>query len=112
MSMVHVGRVTGVSRPTLYELRAKYGEGAIDFNFTVLDTLARRGSMSISELKHRLGDSVGEHLADFQRQDLLDVEPEPTADGYIGVVAITPQGLELLEHWRLHIDEREAEDEL
>lgn len=108
ISMVHAGRVTGVSRPTLYELRAKYGEGAIDFNFTLLETVARRGPMRESELVHRIGASAWEHVADFERQGFLEVEPEATAEGDVAVVAITPEGSGLLEHWRFHVEEREA----
>ncbi len=111
LSMSHVGRVTGVSRPTLYELRAKYGEGAIDFNFTVLDTVVRRGALRASELKHRLGDSVWAHVLDLERQGLLELEPEATSEGDVALIGATPQGFELLEHWRFHIEEREASGE-
>ncbi len=107
ISMAYAGRVTGVSRPTLYELRAKYGEGAVDFNFTLLDTLDRRGPLPEHELKHRLGASVREHVTDFQRQGLVDLEPEETPEGTVAVVALTHEGLELLEAWRFHLQERE-----
>lgn len=111
ISIAHAGRVTGVSRPTLYELRAKYGDGAIDFNFTVLDTIARRGSLRASELKHRLGDSAWSHVLDLQRQGLLELEPEATPAGDAALVGLTHQGFELLEHWQFHIEEREAGNE-
>lgn len=108
ISMAHAGRVAGVSRPTLYELRAKYGEGAIDFNFTLLETLARRGPLSRSELEHHLGASAWDHAIDFHRQGLLDVEPDARPEGEVPVFGLAHQGFELLEHWRFHVEEREA----
>lgn len=108
ISMAHAGRVTGVSRPTLYELRAKYGEGAIDFNFTLLEMLARRGPLSKLELEHHLGASAWNHAVDFHRQGLLEVEPEERPESEVPVLGLSHQGFELLEHWRFHIEEREA----
>lgn len=108
ISMALAGRVTGVSRPTLYELRVKYGEEASDLNFTVLDTIARRGPLRASELKHRLGDTAWSRVLDLQRQDLLELEPEVTPEGDVALVGLTHQGVELLEHWRFHVEERDA----
>jgi transcriptional regulator with XRE-family HTH domain len=54
MSLAEVARLTGVSRPTLYELQRK-GDGAVDRRLQLLASLAEGGAQTKAELAEGLG---------------------------------------------------------
>ncbi len=100
LNLAEISRLTGVSRPTLYELRAKYGDTAIDSNFTLLQTIALRGPLSAAELVERIGDWSSRQADEFVAQDLLELTIEHSQDGDVAVYGLTYRGFDLLEHWK------------
>jgi DNA-binding transcriptional ArsR family regulator len=109
-SLSEIGRVTGVSRPTLYELQAKYGQTGMDFNFTLLQTIALRGPLPISEITKRLGEPSGglsKHLQPFIDEGLVDIDVEPGPEDDVAIASLTAKGLDRLEAWEFHLAEAE-----
>jgi hypothetical protein len=115
LSLTEVARITKVSRPTLYELRAKYGGSPGDLRLAVLQTVATRAPIWESEVVEHLGgrDEAAGVLVSFWREGLLDIDPpsdDPdlrTGPGY----EMTAKGYETLENWTfaLEVDGEEAE---
>ena len=54
LSLTEIARVAGISRPTLYELRARYGADASDVQLAVLQAIALRGPISLTDLTTEL----------------------------------------------------------
>jgi hypothetical protein len=112
LTLAEIGRITGVSRPTLYQLRGRYGD-ASDLRLAVLQTVANRGAMPTREL----ADLVGRDPKDVAAatNGLFDdglLEPEPVDDEDGNVVAgaaITDEGLLALRQWTFWGDEDEIE---
>lgn len=116
LSLAEVARITNVSRPTLYELRARYGGTAGDLRFAVLQILATRGPVWEHEVIERLAgrDGVAGVLADFVREGLADVEVgmwdehgRDTGPGF----ELTAKGFETLENWTFVLYEEGEEGE-
>src|SRR5947208_54840 len=57
LTLTEIARVTGVSRPTLYELRGRYGEAASDVQLALLQSIATRGPLSVDDLFQHVGRS-------------------------------------------------------
>src|SRR5580704_10596521 len=55
VGMTEIARITGVSRPTLYELRARYADSARDLRLAVLQALMRRETSFPDALPAHLG---------------------------------------------------------
>ena len=51
LSLAEISRVTGVSRPTLYELKARYDDSDADLRLAVLQAVARNPGRSTEELQ-------------------------------------------------------------
>lgn len=110
LSLTEIARLTGVSRPTLYELRGRYGD-SMHLSLALLQTVASNSPVPAAELRRRLGrptKDVERVLGSFVEQGFIahvltsgDAGPEP-------VYAVTGKGLDLLEHWS---DEEELADE-
>ncbi len=110
ISLAEISRVAGVSRPTLYELRARYGGSVGDMRLAVLQTLANHGAMGPDEIAERVGGDDQERarvLADYVDRE---VDVDAGEDGG-PVYLITPTGLDLLEHWTFAEIEEERERE-
>ncbi|MEA2494106.1 MAG: hypothetical protein QOJ29_2017 [Thermoleophilaceae bacterium] len=102
LSLAEIARVTGVSRPTLYELRARYSDNPSDLAFGVLQTIAARGPVTEAEINARLArppKDVARVIADFQRQDAIDFEIDEVEEGPRPVYFLSDKGYDLLEHW-------------
>ena len=111
LTLTEIARVTGVSRPTLYELRGRYSESHQDVRLALLQTLATNGGLSDSELNRRLRGPrkpLGELLESLRTQGFVDLDVEEDEDGRpFPVYFLTSQGLDLLEHWAF--DEQDPE---
>ena len=100
LSLVEIARVTGVSRPTLYELRGRYGDSASDLGLALLQTLATSGPLPLDRLHVHLGrkgPKLAPVLDSFNRQDLIEYAPLEDQDGVS--VDLTAKGIVALEHW-------------
>ena len=106
LSLVEISRETGISRPTLYELRGRYGESASDLRLAVLQTVATQGPLRADTLARHIGRKrrdLSETLDDLQREGLVEigaVDDDPPTPLY----ELTYDGNETLEQWRFQED--------
>ena len=112
LSLSEISRVTGVSRPTLYELRARYGGHERDLRLAVFQTIASAGRATGSDVTEHIGrpssdiSGVLEQLVD---QNLLDVDFNDDAGNPAMEYRLTDSGFAALEHYRFQ-EEWEPED--
>jgi hypothetical protein len=106
ISMTEIGRITDVSRPTLYELRGRYGGAIGDLRFALLLVIATRQPVSRDELQETLGDQqhFEQVFSEFEKQRLIeyDVEPTEVGDDQL-LVLMAPDGYRTLEEWEFEI---------
>ena len=77
LSLTEISRVAGTSRPTLYELRGRYGEEASDLQLAVLQAIALRGPISLGDLKANLrrpANEITPLVQSFVDQGLVDMD--------------------------------------
>jgi DNA-binding MarR family transcriptional regulator len=110
LTMTEISRVTGISRPTLYELKARYGDSVGDLRLAVLQSIALKASTSgeIADRLKRDHSDVGSAIGEYQRNELVDFEPVELEDGEDLEYSLTLKGLETLEHWQFE-DEQSSE---
>jgi chromosome segregation and condensation protein ScpB len=109
LTLAEIARVAGVSRPTLYELRARYSESDGDLRLGVLQSVAWLQPATADELAEHLGrdrGDISETLKQFMSEDLISLEPRETKDGAVAEYELTPNGSHTLEHW-VFLEERE-----
>ena len=109
LSLSEISRITGVSRPTLYELRGRYGGSERDLTLAVLQAVASRGPLTMGELADWLSRDeaeVGRVVRAHIESDRMDWDPE-SRPGSVAV-EITSRGLDALEGWEFVMDERDA----
>lgn len=113
ISMTEIARVTGISRPTLYELRARYGGSVGDLRLAVLQAVIADNAATTASVAERLGRPTGDIelvVGDFVDRKWLDWDVEEIGDKeYEQQLRVTLAGLETLEHWQF---EEEVEDEV
>jgi transcriptional regulator with XRE-family HTH domain len=112
LTLSEIARVTGVSRPTLYELKARYTEG--DISLAALQSVASRGPITLAELADHLGRSESEVAAAVKAHvdgERMDWEPITWVDSGQEEIAysLTGRGLDTLEAWEFVEEEAEAE---
>jgi DNA-binding MarR family transcriptional regulator len=102
LSLAEISRITGVSRPTLYELQKRYGRVA-DPRFEVLAGLASEGPQTVKELASRLeedAEKVRRIVRDLTRRAWAErVGDSPERGG--GLVGLTTHGEDALAGWEL-----------
>jgi hypothetical protein len=120
LTLAEISRLTNVSRPTLYELRGRYGEAVGDLRFAVLQAVATRAPIWMDELAEHLGhrEEIAAVVKDLVREGLIDWDPStqrlddagfPVALAEIGpALEMTASGFETLELW---FDAEDAKDE-
>jgi len=111
ISITDIGRVTGVSRPTLYELRGRYGVSLGDLRFALLQAIATRQPVTVDALREHFANRLefDEVLCDIEDQGLIeyglesvpieDGEGSPAAAEETPVLLMTPEGYQTLEQW-------------
>jgi hypothetical protein len=108
ISLTEISRVTGVSRPTLYELRARYGGSVGDLRLAILQAAITANAVTPDQLVERLSRSITEIkpvVDDFLAGELLDVHHEQVGeDRWEEQLHLTEKGLVFLEHWRFEAD--------
>jgi DNA-binding MarR family transcriptional regulator len=110
ISLAEIARNTGVSRQTLYELKARYGDG--DVHLAVLQVIATHQPVSITELAERLSRSSRETkrvVDDYVNDGLVDwvMIPRDDADDCLCLNAVGSHYL--AEWWSTH--DQEDQDE-
>lgn len=102
LSLSEIGRVAGVSRQTLHELRARYSDSEGDLRLAVLQSVAWMQPTTADEVAEHLGRDVGDvtgTLSDFVSEDLLDVGHRRTDDGEEVEFDLTVAGANTLDNW-------------
>jgi DNA-binding MarR family transcriptional regulator len=110
LSLAEIARVTGVSRPTLYELKGRYGERVSDLRLALLQAVATKGPIPSGELRKQFGhrsEQLTQTLRSFEERGLIEYFPIDDDQDDVSV-DLTPEGLESLEHWFEHAEQREA----
>jgi multidrug efflux pump subunit AcrA (membrane-fusion protein) len=110
LSLSEIGRITGVSRPTLYELRGRYSASSAHAQLAVLQAIAQSGSLAGSELQAKVGRSRTELLPlirPFIAQGFVEHEVDEEAEHE--AFSITDSGLDLLEQWSFDDEASEVE---
>jgi transposase-like protein len=102
LSVTEIARTTGVSRPTLYELRGRYGASGGDLQLAVLQTVATRGPVTepglLKHLSPRPKTEVAAVLKSLVEDRLIEVEPSREEDPRPEYF-VTPEGYERLDRW-------------
>lgn len=109
LTLSEIARVAGVSRQTLYELRARYSDSDGDLRLAVLQSVAWMQPVTTDELAEHLGRDRGDIARTLKRlmsENFIDNEPRPTEDGAVAEYQLTPNGSHTLEHW-VFLEERE-----
>jgi hypothetical protein len=83
IALAEIARVADVSRPTLYQLRARYSDRPVDLRLGVLHAAAQ-GGMTTKDIAESLQRPVAEIeavLNELQEKELMDAEPVEYLDG-------------------------------
>lgn len=112
ISMTEIGRITNVSRPTLYELRGRYGGSVGDLRLAILQAIITNNAVTAEQLVERLGRpraDIDLVVDEFLGGELVEIEPEEVVPGeWEQQLCLTVKGLAFLEHWQFEAD---ADDE-
>jgi transcriptional regulator with XRE-family HTH domain len=102
ISLSEIARITGVSRPTLYELRGRTSEEPRDLTLALLQLIATRGAMPVHDVADALGRPAREYepvLDDLIRRGLTHEDVDEEAEPPVAVYVLTARGEDLLENW-------------
>jgi transcriptional regulator with XRE-family HTH domain len=113
LTLAEVARITGVSRPTLYQLRARYGDAG-DIRLAVLQTVANEGEIPLPEVVSTIArddketESTAFALVD---EGLLEIDPVTYLDTGETVpgLSLSHQGADTLEAWEFSLDETDLD---
>jgi DNA-binding MarR family transcriptional regulator len=99
IGLAEIARVADVSRPTLYQLKARYSDNPVDVRLAVLQATLERDT--VREIAARLGRSVDEVaalLSEFEDRGWVGWEVDDE-DGNEVVWHLGLEGLAALERW-------------
>jgi chromosome segregation and condensation protein ScpB len=110
ISITEIARVTGVSRPTLYELQGRYGGSLGDLRLGVLQTIALRQPIANEQLRLLFDerDELAHVLVDLANEGLIEFDAEPTPEGDEAILMVTPGGYDALERWDFDFEAEET----
>lgn len=124
LGMTEIAQLTGVSRPTLYELKGRYSDSARDLRLAVLQALMRREASfpdSLPEHLKRPASEIQPVLDEFFKAgwiewDVDGAEPRDLpedgglkfarSEDLVYPYAVTLAGYEALEHWQFEDEQR------
>lgn len=102
LSVSEIARISGLSRPTVYELRGRYSTSDGDLNFAVLSAVARLQPVTRNEVRETIGREpkvVGGVLGDLEASGHVSFDVDETEDGVVQVWSLTSGGFGYLEAW-------------
>jgi DNA-binding MarR family transcriptional regulator len=110
LSVAEVARSVGVSRQTVYELKARYGDVG-DLRLAVLQAILLLSPATTSDIAERLsrdGSEVGPIIDELLEREWIDFDVEQriyASDDAeaVQVWSCTPAGLQAFEHWTAEI---------
>ena len=102
LTLSEIAIAAEVSRPTIYQLRARFSDNDYDLKLALLQTIANLGRARTTELKDMMGgeaDRIPSALNEMMDSGLIveDFNDEP-ADPAMEM-ALTQQGFDALEQW-------------
>ena len=103
--ITEIARLTGVSRQTLYELRARYSDSPRDLTLAVMQALLTQYPATAEEVANHLGRSVSDVEAVLKRlrdEGFADWDYESFPDAF--VTHLTIQGFKAFEDWQFEAD--------
>jgi hypothetical protein len=112
ISLSEIARVTGISRPTLYELRGRHSDSPRDLTLALLQLIGTRGAVPVPNLSAVIGRPESEYsgvLESLINSDLIDYEIDEGPDGAEALYVLTAKGHGLLENWEF-ISEEEGRE--
>lgn len=112
LTLVEISNASGISRPTLYQLQARYSDSPGDLRLGVLQTIANLGwvtaSIVATEIERDRDDVEGmikQLLADELLEEDFNDDPVEPAMAY----RLTPTGFGALEGWTFALEEGDPE---
>jgi hypothetical protein len=102
ISLAEISRITGVSRPTLYELRGRYSDDERDMTLAALQTVASRAPVDAAAITAHLGrpaKQIRPLIDGLCESGLLNEEFNEDPDDPMMEVTLTKRGFDALEHW-------------
>jgi hypothetical protein len=102
ISLSEIARVTGISRPTLYELRGRHSDSPRDLTLGLLQLIGTRGAVPVPNLSAVIGRPESEYsdvLESLISNDFIDYEIDEGPDGAEALYVLTGKGHGLLENW-------------
>lgn len=101
LSLAEIARITGVSRPTLYELRGRYSDSERDLRLALLQTIATHSVVvgGLPELLKRPAGDIDSALMFLADNRLIDYEPDDDAEEPTLYYELTADGHGVLENW-------------
>ncbi len=112
ITLSEVARVTGLSRPTLYQLKARYSDDDRDVVLGVFQTIANVGRATDASLAENLGrqvDEIEKVRKGFLDQGLLDEDFNDNPDDPAMEYWLTEAGFRALEEYRFEGDDGAGE---
>jgi Homeodomain-like domain len=99
LSVTDVARITGVSRPTLYQLRARYGKSHTELRLAVLQAVSS-GHQSLKDIVRALGRPEADLwpiLTDFVDAGAFVLDPFENEEGTQAAFFLTDKGELILD---------------
>jgi len=119
IQLTEIGKVTGVSRPTLYTLRARYEVRPHGLHLAVIGALANGGRLD-SDLAEAIGEPIDDVLRQLEEDGeiqsrVIDVEDsgdDGQGGSWVTAYELTRQGVGVLEDWAFDQWQHEKEQEM
>lgn len=102
LTLSEVSRLSDVSRPTLYELKGRFGDETADLHLGILQAIANRGYADRGEIEgniYRSRERAHEIVDSLIADGLADTVMEDRDNTSVEVVFLTDAGMRLLEQW-------------
>jgi hypothetical protein len=100
IGIAEIARASDVSRPTLYQLKARYSEDPGDLRLAVLGATLDGGTADeIADRLRRSRDEVEALLRDFEDKDWVGWDVGSSEEGDEMIWHLTGRGLGALEEW-------------
>jgi transcriptional regulator with XRE-family HTH domain len=102
ISLTEIARVTGVSRPTLYDLLARLSDSPRDLSLALLQLIATKGSLPVSNLAAEMRRPEPEYrsvLDGLIGDGLVTYDVDESAERVEGQYVLTSKGYDLLDNW-------------
>lgn len=112
ISISEIARVTGISRPTLYELRGRHSDSPRDLTLALLQLIGTRGAVPVPELSTAMARPESEYsgvLESLISNDFIEYEIDEGPDGAEALYVLTAKGHGLLGDWEFISDEEGRE---